>query len=97
MLEIQAQRVAFMRMAEEMNGGYADPNMSQEMDRYFKILERIKDLESNKEFVQITASRQTSGGVLSAIFGDRATALREMEKPLNEEQTTMIIRDSLEK
>lgn len=96
MLEIQAQRVAFMRMAEEMNGGYADPNMSQELDRYFKILEKIKDLDSSKEFVQITASRQSSGGVLSAIFGDKAAGLREQPKPLTEEQTTMIIRDNLE-
>jgi hypothetical protein len=27
---MQGQRVAFMRFAEEMNGGYADPNLSQE-------------------------------------------------------------------
>lgn len=96
-VEIQGQRVAFMRFAEELNGGYADPNTSQEIDRLLKLVSTVKDLESNKEFVQITASRQTSGGVLSAIFGDKAQALREMEKPLDESQTTMIIRDSLEK
>jgi hypothetical protein len=56
----------------------------------------MKELESNKEFVRITAERQTSGGVLSAIFGDRAQALREMPQPLNESQTTMIIKDALE-
>jgi hypothetical protein len=95
-VEMQGQRVAFMRFAEEMNGGYADPNVSQEIDRLFKLVANMKDLESNKEFVQITASRQTSGGVLSAIFGDRAQALREMEHPILEEQTTMIIKDSLE-
>lgn len=95
-VEMQGQRVAFMRFAEEMNGGYADPNVSQEIDRLFKLVANMKDLESNKEFVQITASRQTSGGVLSAIFGDRATALQEMQKPLNEEQTTRIITTSIE-
>lgn len=95
-VEMQGQRVAFMRFAEEMNGGYADPNVSQEIDRLFKLVANMKDLESNKEFVQITASRQTSGGVLSAIFGDRATALQEMQKPLNEEQTTRIISTSIE-
>jgi hypothetical protein len=95
-VEMQGQRVAFMRFAEEMNGGYADPNVSQEIDRLFKLVANLKDLETNKEFVQITASRQTSGGVLSAIFGDRAQALREMEQPILEEQTTMIIKDSLE-
>lgn len=96
MVEMQGQRVAFMRYAEEMNGGYADPNVSQEIDRLFKLVANMKDLESNKEFVQITASRQTSGGVLSAIFGDRATALREMEQPISEQNTTEIIRKSVE-
>jgi hypothetical protein len=95
-VEMQGQRVAFMRFAEELNGGYADPNLSQEVDRLIKLVGSIKELESNKEFVQITASRQTSGGVLSAIFGDRAQVLKEMEQPLDEEQTTLIIRNSLE-
>lgn len=96
MVEMQGQRVAFMRFAEEMNGGYADPNVSQEIDRLFKLVANMKDLESNKEFVQITASRESSGGVLSAIFGDRAQALKEMQQPISEEQTTQIIRTSLE-
>ena len=96
-IEMQGQRVAFMRFAEELNGGYADVNTSAEIDRLLKLVGSVKDLESSKEFVQITASRQTSGGVLSAIFGDKAQALREMDKPLNEAQTTMIIRDAMEK
>ena len=99
-IEMQAARVAFMRYSEELNSGYVDPNTSQEIDRLFKLVANVKDLETNKEFVQITASRQSSGGVLSAIFGDRAQALREMEQQpqpqLNEEQTTMIIRQNLE-
>jgi hypothetical protein len=96
LLEMQAQRVAFMRYSEELNGGYADPNVSQEMDRYFKMLKSMKELDESKEFVQITASRQSSGGVLSAIFGDKATALREQEATLSEEKTTFIIKDAIE-
>jgi hypothetical protein len=96
LLEMQAQRVAFMRFAEEMNGGYADPNLSQEMDRYFKMLEKLKALDENKEFIQITAQRNASQGVLSAIFGDRVQAAKEMQPSISEEQTTYIIRDSIE-
>jgi hypothetical protein len=96
LLEMQAQRVAFMRFAEELNGGYADPNVSQEMDRYFKMLKSMKDLDESKETVQITASRASSGGVLSAIFGDRAQGMREAPQQLNEEQTTMIIKSTIE-
>ena len=95
-IEIQGQRVAFMRFAEEANGGYADPNVSQEIDRLFKLVKSVKELEENKEFIRITAERQSSGGILSSIFGDRAQALKEMTQPLSEEQTTMIIRDATE-
>lgn len=95
-IEMQGQRVAFMRFAEELNGGYADPNTSQEMDRLMKLVKSVKELDESKEFIQITAQRQSAGGVLSAIFGDRAQVLREMEQPLNESQTTEIIRDALE-
>ena len=95
-IEMQGQRVAFMRFAEEMNGGYADPNTSQEVDRLLKLVRSVKELDEQKEFVQITAQRSASGGVLSAIFGDKAQALREMAQPLDEQQTTMIIRDSIE-
>jgi hypothetical protein len=95
-IEMQGQRVAFMRYAEELNGGYADPNVSQEVDRLFKLVKSMKELEENREFVRITAERSSSGGVLSAIFGDRAQALKEMEQPLNEAETTRIIKDSIE-
>jgi len=93
---MQGQRVAFMRFAEEMNGGYADPNVSQEIDRLFKLVGNLKEMETNKEFIQITAQRQSSGGVLSAIFGDKAQALRELPEALREDTVTRIISESLE-
>jgi hypothetical protein len=95
-IEMQGQRVAFMRFAEEMNGGYADPNVSQEIDRLFKLVGNLKELEENREFVRITAERQSSGGVLSAIFGDRAQALRELPDALKEDTVTKIIQQSIE-
>jgi hypothetical protein len=95
-IEMQGQRVAFMRFAEEMNGGYADPNLSQEIDRLYKLVGQVKDMETNKEFIQITAQRQSSSGVLSAIFGDRAQALKELPETLREETVTKIISESIE-
>lgn len=95
-IEMQGQRVAFMRFAEEMNGGYADPNVSQEVDRLFKLVASMKDLDTQKEFIQITGSRSTSGGVLSAIFGDRAQAMKDAPRPMSEEQTTLIIKNAVE-
>jgi hypothetical protein len=95
-IEMQGQRVAFMRFSEEMNGGYADPNLSQEIDRLLKLVGQVKEMESNKEFIQITAQRQSSSGVLSAIFGDRAQALKELNEPIEEAQVTRIISESIE-
>jgi hypothetical protein len=96
-IEMQGARVAFSRFAEEVNGGYPDPNTGQEIDRLFKIVKQVKELEENKEFVRMTVERQSSGGVLSALFGDRANTLKQLpDGGLNEEQTTKIISDSLE-
>ena len=96
-IEMQGARVAFSRFAEELNGGYPDPNTSQEIDRLFKLVKGMKELEENREFIRITAERQSSGGVLSAIFGDRAQALKDLPNGgLNESETTKIIQQSLE-
>lgn len=95
-VEMQGQRVAFMRFAEEMNGGYSDPNTSQEIDRLLKLVKTIKELEEQRDYIKITAERQSSGGVLSAIFGDKVQALREFENPITEDQTTRIIQQSIE-
>lgn len=96
-IEMQGARVAFARFAEELNGGYPDPNTGQEIDRLFKIVKSLKELEDNREFVRMTVERQTSGGVMSALFGDRANTLREMPNGgISEEDTTRIISDHIE-
>lgn len=96
-IEMQGQRVAFARFSEELNGGYPDPNTSQEIDRLFKIVKQLKELESNNEFVRMTVERQTSGGILSNLFGDKANVLKELPNDgLSEPQITEIIIDQIE-
>jgi hypothetical protein len=57
----------------------------------------MKELEENREFIRITAERQSSGGVLSAIFGDRAQVLKNLPNGgLDEAETTKIIQQTLE-
>jgi hypothetical protein len=94
MIEMQASRVAFARFGEELNGGYPDPNVSQEIDRLFKLVERVKKLEDNKEFVRMTLERQGGAGILSNIFGSRAGILKELDSgPVTSDQ---VIRQTLE-
>jgi hypothetical protein len=96
-IEMQGARVAFARFAEELNGGYPDPNTGQEIDRLFKIVGEIKKLEENKEVLRMTVERQTSGGVMSALFGDRANTLKELpNNGLTEGDASKIIKDHLE-
>jgi hypothetical protein len=90
-IEMQGARVAFARFAEELNGGYPDPNTGNEIDRLFKLVGEVKKLEENKEFIQITAQRQSSGGMLSALFGDRANVLKEIPGGINSDDTNKII------
>lgn len=97
LLEMQGQRVAFARFTEELNGGYPDPNTGVEMDRFFKILKTMKELDDTSETLKISMERKASGGVLSSIFGDRAQVLRELDNGgLDEEQTTRMITGQLE-
>ena len=91
-VEMQGARVDFARFAEELNGGYPDPNTGQEIDRLFKLVGQMKELEENKEFIRITAERQTSGGVLSALFGDRANTLQQLPNGgINEATSSRIL------
>ena len=96
-IEMQGSRVAFARFAEELNGGYPDPNIGQEIDRLFKLVKSLKEMEDNKEFVRMTFERQGGAGVLSSIFGDRAQVLKELDGgPMGADQTTRLIQQTLE-
>ena len=96
-IEMQGSRVAFARFAEELNGGYPDPNIGQEIDRLFKLVKSLKEMEDNKEFVRMTFERQGGAGVLSSIFGDRAQVLKELDVgPMGADQTTRLIQQTLE-
>ncbi len=92
LVEMQGQRVAFAKFAEDLNGGYPDPNVGQEMDRFFKMLKTIKELDESKELMRVTVERQGSGGVLSAIFGEKAQTLGELPNGgFNADQTNEVI------
>ena len=86
LLEMQAGRVAFAKFAEDMNGGYPDPNLSQELDRFMRMTKSVKDLEDNRQFERITVERQTSGGLLSNLFGERAKPSQELPQVIQADE-----------
>lgn len=74
LIEMQAQRVLFMRFAEEQEGGYADPNLSSEMDRLQKMLKTKHDMEETFS-VKFEAKGSGDGGMglIGRLFGEQAS------------------------
>jgi hypothetical protein len=69
LVEMQAQRVAFMRFNEELTGGYADPNLSQEFDRLIKTFVAMSEMDDQRDSFRMTVESKGQPGILSRIFG----------------------------
>lgn len=96
-LEMQAARVAFMNYAEQTRGGgYADPNLSLEIDRLYKLVANIQEMSTDKETLRIDIERASGAGVLSALFGDRASALKAPDETITDAEITQVIRHEIE-
>jgi hypothetical protein len=84
MLEMQTQRVLFMRMAEEIEGGYADPNLTKEVAVLDKMITGYEEAEREGFSVTINArgsAQQAEGGMISRLFGDVAgQKVQELEQ-----------------
>lgn len=90
-VEMQAQRVLFLRFAEEMEGGYADPNLSNEMDRLTKMIKAKVDMETEGFSFKIEGKQIGPGtgaqGVIGRMFGDQASQrAQQLEAPIKVEQ-----------
>jgi hypothetical protein len=88
MLEMQTQRVLFMRMAEETEGGYADPNLTKEMALLSKMVAEYEEAEREGFSINISARgsgpQKAEGGMLSRLFGaDAGQKSMELEAPVN--------------
>jgi hypothetical protein len=92
MLELQTQRVLFMRMAEEVEGGYADPNLTKEMSLLSKMVAEYEEAEREGFSINISGrgsgGEQASAGMFSRIFGsDTGEKMRELESgPVNADE-----------
>lgn len=70
-VEMQVQRVAFGRFTEELEGGYADPNLSGELDRLMRLVKELRDIEDNRDTLRVNVEAKAGAGVLSRIFGEK--------------------------
>lgn len=81
MIEMQAQRVAFMQFSEDLEGGYADPNLSSELDRLQRMIKAKQDAERDRLSINIEATSANTGpGFFEQVFGSgAATKMRAIE------------------
>lgn len=85
LLEMQTHRVLFMKMAEDLGGGYADPNLSSEIDRLNRMIKTKTDSNKNVFSATLNISEEPSGpGFMERMFGSNASnKLRELEAPVD--------------
>lgn len=83
LVEMQAQRVLFMKMAEDAEGGYADPNLSSEIDRLGKLIEKKHNIEQEGFSLTVTAKQSGEMSMVERLFGDigNTEKLGELEAP----------------
>jgi hypothetical protein len=89
-IETQMARVAFGRFAEELEGGYPDPNLSSEIDRFFKIIEKMRDITDDRLSLKIEAEARGGAGILSAIFGAKP------QDPIDPQKAEQALNDAME-
>ena len=96
-IEMQTQRVAFARYAEELDGGYPDPNLSNEMDRLLRVILQAKDIQDDRDFLTLTVQAHAGAGVLSRIFGQRdAAPVTTLQRQLGPVETDTLVAQVIE-
>lgn len=95
-IEMQTQRVAFLRFAEEIEGGYADPNLSAEIDRLQKMIKTKVELEEEGLSLKVDLKAKGGGaggaGMLSRLFGTQASeTARALPAPISADSVIDVV------
>ncbi len=69
LVEMQVGRVMFARFAEELEGQGIDSTLSSEMDRVFAMVEKMRNINDNRDTLKFAVEARGSSGVLSRLFG----------------------------
>jgi hypothetical protein len=74
LIEMQTQRVLFMRMIEQAEGGYADANLTVEMAALQRMIKAKTDAGKDGFSINIANVASPGGpGMISRIFGSDVT------------------------
>jgi hypothetical protein len=70
MLKIQAERVFRFVKVEEMEGGLPDPNVTNELMVFVSLVEKLKKILSDDDYLVIRTKGKATQSVLERLFGD---------------------------
>jgi hypothetical protein len=82
LIAMQVDRVTFMRMVEDLDGGFPDPNLSTELDRLTRMIKLQREGTSDKFSLSINASRAPGeAGILGSMFGANVASAQTIKVP----------------
>ena len=70
MLKIQAERVFRFVKIEEAEGGLPDPNVTNELMIFVSLVEKLKKILSDDDYLVIRAKGKATQGIMERLFGD---------------------------
>jgi hypothetical protein len=84
LIEMQTHRVLFMKMAEDLSGGYADPNLSSEIDRLGRLVKNKQESGKNTFSMTVTATETDNRPrFMDRMLGPSvANKTRQLEQPI---------------
>lgn len=96
MITMQASRIMFAKMGEDMEGQGIDPVLSAEMDRFFRLVQQLKDIEDSSDLVKVSVEARGGGGsVLAQIFGPQVSnKMQEVSTPMSTKELDKVILDA---
>ena len=82
LIDMQTQRVTFMRFVEDIEGGFPDPNLSTELDRLTRMIKLQREGSADKFSLSINASRQPGeSGIIGSMFGTNVADAQTIKTP----------------
>ncbi len=84
-IEMQTHRVLFMKMAEDLGGGYADPNLSSEIDRLGRLVKQKTEAGKSTFSMTVTASENSPReSFVSKFLGNAVTTkVQALDAPID--------------
>ena len=97
MIEMQTQRALFARYAEELEGGYPTEKVSAEFDRLMKMTHTVKEIQDNRDFMEIHVKARGQSGVISRLFGEQSgQQARQLDRPISPQATDEMLAEVID-